>query len=131
MLQMEIQPRLKKQKKAENAGLDYTDDVRDVCTFIASKITDNIRELEGTLNRVIGASNLLLEKIDIDLASRALQELVNSDENGLEPERIKSIIPIFDSERLVYCLHRYIATCLGKAIFAFRFFESISATRIP
>ena len=92
MLQMEIQPRLKKQKKAENAGLDYTDDVRDVCTFIASKITDNIRELEGTLNRVIGASNLLHEKIDIDLARRALQELVNSDENGLEPERIKSIV---------------------------------------
>lgn len=80
------------QKKAENAGLDYTDDVRDVCTFIASKITDNIRELEGTLNRVIGASNLLHEKIYIDLARRALQELVNSDENGLEPERIKSIV---------------------------------------
>lgn len=80
------------EKKAENAGLTYNDDVRDVCSFIASKITDNIRELEGTLNRVIGASNLLHEKIDLDLARRALQELVTSDEHGLEPERIKSIV---------------------------------------
>lgn len=80
------------EKKAENAGLVYNDDVRDVCSFIASKITDNIRELEGTLNRVIGASNLLHEKIDLDLARRALQELVTSDEHGLEPERIKSIV---------------------------------------
>lgn len=83
------------QKKVENSNLEFDEDMQDVCSFIASKVNDNIRELEGALNRVIGASNLLREKINIDLARRALQEIVDASEKGLEPERIKSIVARF------------------------------------
>jgi chromosomal replication initiator protein len=59
----------------------------DVLEFIASKVQSNIRELEGSLNRVLAYASLHRRSIDVDLAAEALQ-VVLADNRGslLTPE---------------------------------------------
>ena len=61
------------QKKAETEALLIPGNV---LSFIAEKIRSNIRELEGTLTRVVAYSNLLGKPVDIDLAHEALKDLI-------------------------------------------------------
>jgi len=56
----------------------------DVLTFIAERVTDNIRELEGALIRVTAFANLTGEKLTIELAQRVLGELLS----GKQPRQI-------------------------------------------
>lgn len=63
------------QKKAEIAKGDIP---HDVLTFIAERVTDNIRELEGALIRVTAYSNLTGETLTIDLCQRVLGDLLSS-----------------------------------------------------
>ncbi len=63
------------QKKAENAKGDIP---HDVLMFIAERVTDNIRELEGALIRVTAYSNLTGEPLTIDLCQRVLGDLLTS-----------------------------------------------------
>jgi chromosomal replication initiator protein len=48
-----------------------------VVDFLAHKIQSNIRELEGSLNRVVAFANLHSSPVSIDLASAALAELLD------------------------------------------------------
>jgi chromosomal replication initiator protein len=50
----------------------------EVLEFIARKIQKNIRELEGTLNRVIAYARLTRNSISIELAERAIQDITSS-----------------------------------------------------
>ncbi|MDO1509838.1 MULTISPECIES: chromosomal replication initiator protein DnaA [unclassified Neisseria] len=63
------------QKKAETAGVDLNEDA---AFFIANLIRSNVRELEGAFNRVSASSRFLNKPIDIDLARKALQDIVAS-----------------------------------------------------
>ena len=58
-------------EKAEQNGilLDY-----DVIEFIARNITDNIRDLEGTIIRILAKSSLLNKEIDSDLVRGVVRE---------------------------------------------------------
>src|ERR687894_206896 len=58
--------------KGESLNVDMPDDVVD---FIAHRIQSNIRELEGSLNRVIAFANLNRQPISVDVAASALSEL--------------------------------------------------------
>jgi len=69
------------QKKAEKSNQVIPDDV---LTFIAERVTDNIRELEGALIRVTAFANLTGEKLTIELAQRVLGELLS----GKQPRQI-------------------------------------------
>ncbi len=62
-------------KKAETSNQEIPDDV---LTFIAERVTDNIRELEGALIRVTAFANLTGETLTIDLAQRVLGELLSN-----------------------------------------------------
>ncbi len=53
----------------------------EVLTFIASKIASNIRELEGSLNRIVAYSTLTNREITIDLAEEALKDLLSHSKN--------------------------------------------------
>ena len=44
----------------------------EVLNFIAERVQDNVRELEGSLNRVVAFADLLGSAITLDLAYRAL-----------------------------------------------------------
>ena len=60
-------------KKADRDGYLLPHDVSE---FIASNITNNIRELEGALNRVTAYSNLNRQPLTCELAGRVLADLI-------------------------------------------------------
>lgn len=45
--------------------------------YIANNITSNIRELEGSLNKLIALANLENKPIDIPLAAEALKDMIS------------------------------------------------------
>ncbi len=53
----------------------------EVIEFIARQMQDNIRELEGALNRVLAHASLMREPVTLDLARQALHSLVARQEN--------------------------------------------------
>lgn len=59
-------------KKAIIENLDVPNDVM---VFIASRIDNNIRELEGALIRVMAYASLTNRSIDLDLATEALKDI--------------------------------------------------------
>ncbi|MEN0129305.1 MAG: chromosomal replication initiator protein DnaA [Brevundimonas sp.] len=52
----------------------------DVLEYIASKISTNIRELEGALIRVTAFANLNRQQVDLSLAEIVLKDLITDDE---------------------------------------------------
>lgn len=61
--------------KGESLNVRVPDEVID---FVAHRIQSNIRELEGSLNRVVAFANLNNQPITIELASTALSELLEN-----------------------------------------------------
>jgi chromosomal replication initiator protein len=70
---------LRSKAEADKDDLPY-----DVLEFIATHVTNNIRELEGALIRVTAFASLNREPISLPLAERVLYDLVTAD----EPRRI-------------------------------------------
>lgn len=71
-------------------GLD--DDINRVIEMVAERVTDNIRELEGAMNRLIGFSTVLGEKIDVPFAKRMLQDILTTGGKNITPEKIKTVV---------------------------------------
>lgn len=67
------------QKKAATDALEIRPEVFE---FIASKISSNIRELEGALVRVVAYANLTKERIDISLAEMMLKDYVSDPDDN-------------------------------------------------
>ena len=63
--------------KATGENLDVPDDVLE---YIASRVSSNIRELEGALIRVTAFSNLNDQVIDVDLAETVLKDFITQDD---------------------------------------------------
>ena len=63
-------------KKAVGERLQAPDDVLE---YIASKISTNIRELEGALIRVTAFANLNRQQVDLSLAEIVLKDLITDD----------------------------------------------------
>lgn len=63
------------QKKAEISGHEIP---VGVLTFIAERVTDNIRELEGALIRVTAYANLTGETLTVELTQRVLGDLLRT-----------------------------------------------------
>ncbi|MBT2513712.1 chromosomal replication initiator protein DnaA [Arthrobacter sp. ISL-30] len=63
-------------KKAQNEGLSAPDDALE---YIASKISSNIRELEGALIRVTAFASLNRQPVDVALAEMVLKDLITDD----------------------------------------------------
>ena len=64
-------------KKEELDGLERYHIPDDVMQYIANNIKSNIRELEGSLNKLIALSNLEKKPIDIALAAEALKDMIS------------------------------------------------------
>ena len=67
-------------KKAEKEKLQAPDDILE---YIASKVTSNIRELEGTLIRVTAFANLNKQPIELPLVQTVLKDLITLDEDNV------------------------------------------------
>ena len=68
------------QKKIELDHLEKYNIPNDVLEYIATNVKTNIRELEGSLNKLIALYKLNNnESIDIALAAEALKDIISSD----------------------------------------------------
>lgn len=74
------------QKKQELDGL-YVN--KDVIEYIAENVKSNIRELEGSLNKVIAVANLEKCEADINLAKKALKDIITpAEKKVITPDMI-------------------------------------------
>ena len=65
----------------------------DVLQYIANNIKSNIRELEGSLNKLIALPKLVNKPIDIPLAAEALKDMVSPDDaREITPELIMEVV---------------------------------------
>ncbi len=83
-------------KKAENMGISV-DEIKDtelyeVLCMIANKITDNVRELEGALTRIVSYCKLLNEEPNKLTAGKILKDIINTNESKVTPDKIKKIV---------------------------------------
>ena len=83
------------QAKAKQRGQDIASDVLD---FIAQRIEQNVRELEGSLNRVIAYAKLLRALVTPELAAKALESIATRPSPGTAitaSEIIEAVADIF------------------------------------
>ncbi|MBD5784647.1 chromosomal replication initiator protein DnaA [Cellulosimicrobium terreum] len=66
-------------KKASNERLNAPDDV---LSYIGSRISTNIRELEGALIRVTAFANLNRQQVDLPLAEIVLKDLITDEDSA-------------------------------------------------
>ncbi len=64
----------------------------DILEYIASHITDNIRELEGALVSLLAQSMLNKKEINLDLASKIINKLVKNSKRELSIEYISKVV---------------------------------------
>jgi chromosomal replication initiator protein len=74
-------------RKADLDGVDLPDEI---AFFIASKVKSNIRELEGSLVRLVAISSLRGVPISKMLAQDALKTIIDDRPKGLSIERIQN-----------------------------------------
>ncbi|MCI2956824.1 chromosomal replication initiator protein DnaA [Agromyces atrinae] len=67
-------------KKAQSDRLQVPDDILE---YIATKVSSNIRELEGTLIRVTAFSSLNRTPVDMQLVQTVLKDLITLDEDNV------------------------------------------------
>ncbi len=64
----------------------------DVIEYIASKITDNVRELEGTLVSLMANATFTKKKITIELAKALIEKIVSIPKNDISIGKIKNTV---------------------------------------
>lgn len=78
-------------KKAETQGQEVPDDVT---LFIAERISSNIRELEGALNRVIAYAVLIGLEISLAMAQEVLRGMVAETSRRVTLEKIQQLVAL-------------------------------------
>ncbi len=76
-------------RKAEIEKIDLPDNV---ALFIASKIKSNIRELEGSLVRLLAYASLKAMPVCLDLAQDVLKNIIEEDTDGVSIELIQKAV---------------------------------------
>jgi chromosomal replication initiator protein len=76
-------------KKAEAEGVKLPDDVR---SFMASKTKSNVRELEGTLIKLIAYSSLTGTPIHLQMAQQVLKHLVHVQDRRVTIDSIQKAV---------------------------------------
>jgi chromosomal replication initiator protein len=76
-------------KKAENEAVPLPDNV---AMYMASRIKSNIRELEGSLIRLIAYASLTTKPLTIELAQDVLKNVLDHDERAITIEQIQKFV---------------------------------------
>ncbi|MBI1274709.1 chromosomal replication initiator protein DnaA [bacterium] len=74
------------QSKVEKLGASVP---REVLEFLAHRITSNVRELEGALNRVVAHSTLVGHGIDLESTGHVLRDLIRANDRKVTVEDIQ------------------------------------------
>ena len=85
------------QKKARMRGLSLPDDV--VC-YIAAKVENNTRELEGAITKVQGLGLLQQGRIDLELAKAAFGDAATADAKRITIQQILDVVTTYYNVRL-------------------------------
>ncbi len=86
------------QSKAVN--FESTNIAKDVLEFLAAKITSNVRELEGALNRVVAYAELTGQAISIDMTRSVLQDLLRANDRKVTIDEIQRQVSDYYNLRL-------------------------------
>jgi len=79
---------LRKKEELDGYNVDDT-----VIKYIATNIKSNIRELEGSLNKIIAYANLEKKEVTLELAEKVLRDIISPDEKKvITPELIIGIV---------------------------------------
>lgn len=78
---------LRKKVQLENIVIDDL-----VLSNIATKIDSNIRELEGTLNKIVALASLTHSPITLEMAEKAVTDVIANKEKVISPENIKQAV---------------------------------------
>ena len=76
-------------RKIYNDGIDITDDIVE---YIATHITDNIRELEGALISLLAQSTLNRKEITLDLAREMIDKLIKNTKREISIDYIQKVV---------------------------------------
>ncbi|MBL3284294.1 Chromosomal replication initiator protein DnaA [Rickettsiales endosymbiont of Paramecium tredecaurelia] len=68
---------------------------QEVIEFLAEKITSNVRELEGALNKVLAHAKLVQEKISVQSTKNILKDLLRSNQRLVSVENIQKVVAKF------------------------------------
>ena len=66
--------------KAKNLGLNLSDDV---CNYIAINVTNNVRQIEGTVKKIMAYRDLNNMPMDLPNISRAIDDMFKTEGNNL------------------------------------------------
>jgi chromosomal replication initiator protein len=78
-------------RKVKYDGIDVDDP--EVLTFVASRVSTNIRELEGALTRVVAFSSLTGRRMDVELAQDVLRDVFpHGEAAAVSIDRIQELI---------------------------------------
>ena len=66
--------------KAKNLGLNLSDEV---CNYIAINVTNNVRQIEGTVKKILAYRDLNNMPLDLPNISRAIDDMFKSEGNAL------------------------------------------------
>ena len=66
--------------KANSLGLDLTDDV---CNYIAINVTNNVRQIEGTVKKIMAYRDINKMPLDLPNVSRAIEDMFKAEGNAL------------------------------------------------
>jgi chromosomal replication initiator protein len=119
-------------KKAEEIGIDLPHDLH---MFLAENLRKNVRQIEGSINKLSALSMLSGKKLDMDLVNSFISELLGGD----EPVQV-TVDKIFDavsekygvSKEEIYGTHRTkeIATARHVTIYLLRNLTDMSFPNI-
>ena len=84
-------------KKAEFENFELPDNV---AFYISSQIKSNIRELEGSLVRLMAFSSLRGEKVTLNMAQEVLKHILKSQEKHISIEQIQKIVAEYYSLKI-------------------------------
>jgi chromosomal replication initiator protein len=77
------------QAKAEQLGVEIPPRVVE---FLASRITSNVRELEGAMNRIVHQASLVQRPISIEMAQDVLRDLLRANDRRITIEEIQKAV---------------------------------------
>ena len=66
--------------KADHLGLNLSDDV---CNYIANNITNNVRQIEGTVKKILAYRDLADMPLDLPNISRAINDMFKAEGNAV------------------------------------------------
>jgi len=74
------------QTRREQAGIDVSDKV---LSFLATRITSNIREIEGAFNRIVAHATLVGREITIETSREVLADLLRANNRRVTVDEIQ------------------------------------------